>query len=100
MPNVAEPCTVTVDAILNLDTMPGYDYGHLSVVTGDGVVTDLWADADLITGQGLHVAYVYQPWSYTGPADDEVVIQFRVTTDGGWSNRSPSSNTPLRHTSG
>ena len=87
---VADPllsCTVTIDALLNHDVEPGYDYVWLSVLkAGQTEPVDLWS----VDGTGLQVpvqaATVYTPADYVGPDSDEVVVQFRVTSDGGWSD--------------
>ncbi|MFN2369530.1 MAG: T9SS type A sorting domain-containing protein [Candidatus Krumholzibacteriia bacterium] len=81
----AQPCTVTVGALVNHDVEPGYDHVHLMVETAGGLL-GLWqADgkADAVPVGGAHV---YQPGDYVGPAGDQVVVLFRVTSDGSWSD--------------
>ena len=80
------PCTVTIAALLQADTEPGYDFAHVSVVKGG-------ATLDLLTLDGTHAAApvnlptVYSPSDYEGPGGDEVVVRFRFESDSGWSDQ-------------
>ena len=80
------PCTVTIAALLQADTEPGYDFAHVSVVKG-GVTLDL------LTLDGTHAAApvnlptVYSPSDYEGPGGDEVVVRFRFESDSAWSDQ-------------
>jgi len=92
--NPALPCTVTIDAWVNLDTEPAYDYAFLSVLTQDSPVTDLWEESGQINALHLQQSFIYLPFEYSGETSDEVVVQFRFISDGGrsaedciWPNR-------------
>ncbi len=79
------PCQVDVSALANVDTEPGYDYCRLTVLTAGGPL-DLWT----MDGSGAAVAIAgshgYAAGDYVGDAGDEVVVQFRFASDGGWSD--------------
>lgn len=75
------PCTVSVSALANHDTEPGYDYIHLMVETAGGELT-LWSMDGTANAVSLGGSHVYQPGDYVGPSGDEVVVYFRVTSDG------------------
>ncbi|HPF70923.1 MAG TPA: FlgD immunoglobulin-like domain containing protein [Candidatus Krumholzibacteria bacterium] len=83
--NTAQNCTVIVTANLRHDTEPGYDYTYLSCEkAGSGIVNVATWD-----GAGLEVVnetFTYLPGDYMGAGADEVVVLFRVTSDGGWSD--------------
>ena len=85
---VADPglsCTVTIAATMQSDSEPGYDYAYVSVVKSG-------ATLDLLTRDGIHAAApvnlqtVYSPFDYEGAGGNEVVVQFRFDSDGGWSD--------------
>lgn len=78
------PCTVSISALINLDTMPGYDYFFVSVGTAAQAHLDLVTLDGLASALPIATQFVYQPAEYAGPGGDEVVIRFRVTSDGGW----------------
>ncbi len=85
---VANPllsCVVDVSALVNHDSEPGYDYCYLSLVQG-GITNNLWtADG---TAMAVPLAYqgTYLTSEYEGAGNDEVVVQFRFVSDGGWSD--------------
>ena len=80
-----QPCTVTIAAVANLDLEVGYDWSHLQVETAGGIFT-LWSRDGQATGIALDGAHTYQPGDYLGAGGDEVVVRFRVLTDGVWSD--------------
>ena len=85
---VADPglgCTVDVAATVAVDTEPGYDYAYVSAVKGGGQV-DLWQQEGTYAGP-VNVQTAYAPSDYQGAGSDEVVVRFRVTSDGGWSDQ-------------
>ncbi len=85
---VADPevsCTVTIAATLQSDTEPGYDYAYLSVVKA-GAVLDLLSFDDTQAAAPVNQQTVYTPADYEGAAADQVVVQFRFDSDGGWSD--------------
>jgi len=78
-------CNVTVTANLQYDTEPGYDYTYLSYEKFDTGITDVVS----YTGAGLaavNETFSYAPGDYMGGTADEVVVLFRVQSDGGWSD--------------
>ena len=79
------PCQVDIDAVVNHDVEPFYDYCHLSVLTAGGRI-DLWTADGIGTGVVLAETHTYQPGDYVGLLGDEVVVQFRVESDGAWSD--------------
>ncbi|MFO7608543.1 MAG: hypothetical protein R6X35_05010, partial [Candidatus Krumholzibacteriia bacterium] len=85
---VADPgasCTVGVAATIAIDTEPGYDYAYVTAVKSGGPV-DLWAEDGVLGPVFLALQTVYAPGDYVGENDDEVVVQFRFTSDGGYSD--------------
>ncbi len=79
------PCQVDVSAVVNHDVEPMYDYCYLSVLTAGGRV-DLWTADGIGTAVVLAETHIYQPGDYVGLSGDQVVVQFRVTSDPGWSD--------------
>ncbi|MBE0564828.1 MAG: hypothetical protein IH621_02650 [Krumholzibacteria bacterium] len=85
---VADPgasCTVDLAATIAIDTEPGYDYAYVTAVKSGGAV-DLWAEDGVLGPMPLALQTVYAPGDYVGENDDEVVVQFRFTSDGAWSD--------------
>ena len=80
----AQPCTLSVSSVINIDTMFGYDYFFISVVTAAVPQYDLLYREALYNNLPLAAQFVYQPGEYVGANADEVVVRFRVTSDGGW----------------
>ena len=78
-------CTVTVTATVQHNTEPNYDWTFLSYETYDGGIIDVGS----YTGEGVenvNQTFSYGPADYMGTGADEVVVLFRVTSDGGWSD--------------
>lgn len=82
--NPAQPCTVSVSSLINIDTMSGYDYFFVSVVTATVPQLDLLFRDDKFNSLPVTAQFVYEPGDYVGTGGDEVVIRFRVTTDLSW----------------
>jgi hypothetical protein len=85
---VADPtkwATVTLDAVLNLDTEPGYDYLTVWVVTSSGR-TQLTALDGMAQALALSESFTYQPGDFLGQAADQVELELRFTSDYGWSD--------------
>ncbi len=80
----ALPCTVSVNAIINVDTMWGYDYFFISCQTSSQPLVNLLEQDGLFFDLPVSGYFVYEAGDYAGLNGDEVVIQFRVTSDGGW----------------
>ncbi|MFO7609005.1 MAG: FlgD immunoglobulin-like domain containing protein [Candidatus Krumholzibacteriia bacterium] len=86
---VADPgasCTVDLTATIAIDTEPGYDYAYVTAVKSGGAV-DLWVEDGVLGPMPLALQTVYAPGDYVGGNDDEVVVQFRFTSDGAWSDQ-------------
>ncbi len=81
----AQPCTVTVAAVANLDTEPGYDYAFITCEKSSGVFVDLWSGFGAADSVAIGGETVYQPDEYIGDAGDEVCVLFRFRSDGGFS---------------
>jgi hypothetical protein len=78
-------CTVTVVATLQYDTEPGYDYSYLSYEKFDQGFTDVIIQ-DGAGVLNINETFSYTPADYMGAGANEVVVLFRVTSDGGWSD--------------
>ncbi len=75
---------MSVAAVINLDTMFGYDYFFISCQTAATDRINLLVLDGLESALPVSAEIVYLPDDYAGPNGDEVVIQFRVRSDGGW----------------
>jgi len=82
--NPALPCTVSVAAVINIDTMWGYDFFFISCQTSMADRINLLFQDGLFADLPVSGEFVYEPGDYVGANGDEVVVQFRVTSDGGW----------------
>lgn len=80
-----QPCTVDISALISHDTEPGYDYAYISVIQA-GVTNDIWTRDGTALATLTNLQTTYLATDYEGPNHDEVVIQFRFTSDGGWSD--------------
>jgi hypothetical protein len=85
VPDPAAATEVRITARLNVDTEPAYDFVYLeawqggqwtTLATWDGVASDVAVDVSLSL----------TPDDYIGAAGDEVWLNWRVTSDGGWSD--------------
>ncbi len=81
----ALPCNVDVAATVSYDVELGYDYVYLNLDTAGGPVT-LWQNDGKGVGVPVSVSHQLQPGDYIGDGNDEVVVYFRVRSDGGWSD--------------
>jgi len=68
-----------------VDSETGYDYAYVTVLKASGAI-DLWTADGWDAGAALALQTVYAPGDYAGVGGDEVVVQFRFTSDGGWSD--------------
>ncbi|MCP4145839.1 MAG: hypothetical protein GY752_11225 [bacterium] len=76
---------VTVQAVLNHDNEPGYDYLYLQYEKGDywetvaefnGIATDVNVD----------VSFTVLPSDYSGPTGDLIHLRWQGSSDGAWSD--------------
>jgi len=84
----AAPCVVTVDAWINLNTEPGYDYFSLERRISEdpfGFTTIQEYDGQLLN-QHLEWVITIDAGEYSGPGGNEVELRFVVQSDGGWSD--------------
>ena len=79
-------CTVMVNARVNHDTETGYDYCYVSFRKADQPVVNAWIADGVGAGVNINVQTTYGPADYLGAGSNEVVVQFRVTSDGGASD--------------
>ena len=77
--------SITLTGIVNVDLEPGYDFFLVEAVTASGPVTLLTLDA-LTSAYALNETFTWPPGNFVGDAGDELQIQLRVTSDGGWSD--------------
>ena len=80
----SQPCTVTVSAVVNIDTEPGYDYGYITCEKSGGNTVDLWSDDGVAEALAVGGATLYTPGEYIGANADEVRVLFRFRSDGGF----------------
>ena len=81
----AQPCVVDIAALVSHDSEPGYDFCRISIVLADGL-TDLWTADGNTDPVPLNLQTTVLPAEYTGAGSNEVVIRFRFSSDGGWSD--------------
>ncbi|MBU8869358.1 MAG: hypothetical protein KOO60_00660 [Gemmatimonadales bacterium] len=82
--DTASPCTVEVDAWVNHNTEPGYDYCHLQFITGDGNTVEVWTADGIGINVNVQGLFTYAPSEYVGAGQDQVHVQWLVTSDGYW----------------
>jgi len=77
--------TVTVEAVINYDSEPGYDYLNLQYEDAldlqNFVIYNGQADAVIVS-----VSTVLTPADYVGDGHDEVHLRWMFTSDGAWSD--------------
>jgi hypothetical protein len=83
--NPALATNLTITATVNHDSEPGYDYSYVSVVQG-GATNNLWSADGAAQAVPLNLVTAYLPVEYEGLGQNEIVVQFRFTSDGGWSD--------------
>ncbi len=78
-------CSVTVQANLQYDTEPGYDYSWVSYEKFDQPLINVasWDGSGLVA---INETFSYAPGDYMGAGSNQVVVLFRVTSDAGWSD--------------
>ena len=76
MADNSQPCTVTVSAVVNIDTEPGYDYGYITCEKSGGNTVDLWSDDGVAEALAVGGATFYTPGEYIGADADEVRVLF------------------------
>ncbi len=81
-----QPCTVSVEARLNYDVEPGYDFVYLVAFTSGNVRHDLLTFSGQALNDSLNAVFTYQPGDYVGENGDEIHLAFIVESDGGWSD--------------
>lgn len=85
---VADPFSaveVNVTGFVNIDTEPGYDYVALEYLSADGPVSVFYQDGNL-DNILVEATFYLQPADLQGELNDQAVIQWRITSDGGWSD--------------
>lgn len=86
--NPAQPCTVTVQARLNLDLESGYDYFSLCLLTNDAPPLTVMSLDGQASDYALLETFVVQPEEYVdgGTGQNLVHLQFQVTSDSAYSD--------------
>ncbi len=80
-------CTVNVSAVVNYNSETSYDFCFLSFVKADQPIVNAWIADGVGVGVSLNEQTSYAPGDYLGSGGDEVVVQFRFTSDGGASDQ-------------
>lgn len=81
-----QPCTVGIDAFLNIDTEPAYDYLYLEYESAASGVVEVMAWDGHHEDLHLQTGFTLQPGDYTGEGGDQVVVRLHFRSDGGWSD--------------
>ena len=86
-PATDQPTTVTVNYDANFDTEPGWDFVELKYEKDDGNYETVFAiDGDFQGMFGQSVEFAILPADYVGDDDDQIHLQWRVTSDGNTSD--------------
>ncbi|MCP4292429.1 MAG: T9SS type A sorting domain-containing protein [bacterium] len=83
-----QPSVVTLDAWLNLDLEPGYDYLKL-LLLGPDPENDFQVISEydgLMSNQHLSWEITIPAGEYSGIEGNEIELRFQVTSDGAWSD--------------
>ncbi len=92
--NPALSTTVTLNAMLNYDNEPDYDYLNLEYETAGGwVQTNNGIYNGLGTGIVVSEVFTVTPADYVGPGGNQIHIRWRFSSDGGWSDEDCSWTT-------
>ena len=78
------PCTVSVEAWLNHNLEPGYDFLTLLVVNEEEDEVEIWSTDGVGINIHLEESFLCIPEDYVGENQDQVHIKFQVTSDIGW----------------
>jgi len=81
-----QPCVVQIEAWLNHDLEPGYDYLTLVAFPGNGTPLDLWTADGQAVNLHLEENIVFNPGDYTGEDGNQVHLRFQVKSDVTWSD--------------
>jgi hypothetical protein len=83
------PCTVTVDAWLNHDLEPGYDYFLLRYHRFDDYPFTVMSQDGLALNYHMQESFVVSPAEYMGDPGqrDQIELEFLVTSDGAYSDQ-------------
>ncbi|MBE0567851.1 MAG: T9SS type A sorting domain-containing protein [Krumholzibacteria bacterium] len=78
-------CSVTVTANVRHDSEGGYDFTWLSHEKFDQGILDVasWDGAGLVA---VNETFTYAPGDYMGAGSNEVVVMWRFSSDGAWSD--------------
>lgn len=79
-------CSVTVTANVRHDSEGGYDFTWLSHEKFDQGILDVasWDGAGLVA---VNETFTYAPGDYMGAGSNQVVVMWRFTSDGAWSDQ-------------
>ena len=78
--------TVRVTATINHDSEPAYDFSYLTYLKFDQPAVDLLTIDDTAVGVAVDQEFTMLPADYLGAGGDQVIIQWRFTSDSGWSD--------------
>ena len=79
------PAVVTITAVLNSDTEPGYDYTYLRAITAQDAINLLILD-EVWVGLAVQETFTYQPGDFLGESSDQVQLRFSFESDPAWSD--------------
>ena len=78
------PATVTIDAWLNIDVEPGYDFVYLEAVSAGQTVHQIAAWDGLYRNLHIQESFTYTAGDFAGTGSDEIILRLRFDSDGGW----------------
>ncbi|MGD9548644.1 MAG: hypothetical protein AB7V45_14045 [Candidatus Krumholzibacteriia bacterium] len=82
-PNPGAAVQVTVNAEINHDLEPGYDFLYLGYVD-NGTFNIQQTLNGLATGLAFSATFSVDPSAFTGPGNDQVVLRWEFRSDGAW----------------
>lgn len=82
--NPALECPVSLDAWLNHNLEPGYDFLELQVIDADGRAWPVWTTDDIAMDRHLQLSFTVPVERYD--ESGRIRLRWNVTSDGGWSD--------------
>ena len=86
-PETDQPTSVTVNYDANFNTEPGWDFVELKYEKGDGSYETVFViDGDFQGMLDQSIEFTVLPADYVGDDDDQIHLQWHVTSDGSYSD--------------
>ena len=80
----ALPTTLSITAVVNIDSEPDYDGTTLQAEKAGAGFVDIAYWDGVSTALAINEVVTYQPGEYLGAGGDEISLVWRFVSDGGW----------------